>query len=76
VLLGTGSNLVGVVDVADRSWFKPSNDIPAGTVVEITGPFIETGTCDLWPIRYDVGSGLLSSTFEGFIDERDLRSAD
>jgi hypothetical protein len=58
------------VDVADRAWFKPSNHIPSGTVVEITGPYVETGTCDLWPVRYYQSR---FAQFEGFVDERDLR---
>jgi len=50
--------------------FRPAESIPSGTMVEITGPHVETGTCDVWPIRYHEGPG---SVIEGFIDERELR---
>ena len=54
------------------SLFQPSTRIPASTLVEITGPRIETGARDVWPIQYRLLSG---AVFEGFIDERDLRPA-
>jgi hypothetical protein len=53
--------------------FRPSDEIPSGTVVEITGPHVETGTCDVWPIRYQMGFG---TVIEGYIDERELRPAE
>jgi hypothetical protein len=52
--------------------FRPTDSIPSGAVIEITGPHVETGTCDVWPIRYYQGFG---SVIEGFIDERELRPA-
>jgi hypothetical protein len=85
LLVAVDNTVPGQLVSADRNSFKPSRDIPSGTVIEITGPFVETGTCDLWPVRYklNVGLNLIPSTFqglpgdagEGFIDERDLRPA-
>jgi hypothetical protein len=40
--------------------------IPAGTEVEITGPYIEDGVCDAWPIRDQEGS------VDTLVDEWDL----
>jgi hypothetical protein len=42
--------------------------LPAGTVVEITGPYVEHGVCDLWPIRFRK-DGLEE---EAYVDEWDL----
>jgi hypothetical protein len=44
--------------------------IPAGTVVEITGPYHENGVCDLWPVRYRIGSSRVE--VEAYVDEWDL----
>jgi hypothetical protein len=43
--------------------------ILAGTVVEITGPYVENGVCDLWPVRYRMENGVLK---EAYVDEWDL----
>jgi hypothetical protein len=43
--------------------------IPAGTLVEITGPYLENGVCDLWPVRYRIGNGVEK---EAYVDEWDL----
>jgi S1-C subfamily serine protease len=37
-----------------RSYDSPfASFVPAATIVEITGPSIETGDCDWWPIRFE-----------------------
>jgi S1-C subfamily serine protease len=43
--------------------------IPAETVVEITGPYVEKGACDWWPVRYQTPAG---AEKEAYLDEWDL----
>jgi hypothetical protein len=47
----------------------PARGIFAGTVVEIIGPYVENGVCDLWPVRYRTGDGV---EHEAYVNEWDL----
>lgn len=49
----------------------PDKAVPAGTLVRTTGPFVENGPCDLWPV-VAVDPSTLG---EGLIDERVLAPA-
>jgi len=48
---------------------KLFEQLPAGTVVEIVGPYVENGVCDWWPVRYQTEDG---NEWEGYINEWDL----
>jgi hypothetical protein len=58
----------------DNPSLEPHGLIPAGTVVEISGPFVEKGVCDYWPVRYHVPAGYVVE--DRYVDERDLRQTD
>jgi hypothetical protein len=40
--------------------------VPAGTLLEIIGPFVEHGVCDWWPVRYQTEEGVEQ---EAYVDE-------
>jgi hypothetical protein len=58
-------NASGNVLVYAKLW----EQLPAGTVVEVTGPYFENGSCDWWPVRFQTGDGVES---EGYVNEWDL----
>ena len=61
--------------------------VAAGTEIEITGPPIEAGVCDMWPVTYEIPPSALANageplteedliygqTVSGYIHESDLR---
>jgi hypothetical protein len=64
----------GKSDSAGRfSWFFARAFIRAGETVEIIGPFVENGDCDLWPVRDLWEDG---TVHEVYVDEWDLRPAE
>ncbi len=65
---GTGSALAYAY-LPYRPYYPPAAPIPAGTEVEITGPYVENGACDLWPVRYRTSAG---TEKEAYLDEWDL----
>jgi hypothetical protein len=68
VIPGYGPNMAMREHEMVLSYAFPYLGIPAGTEVEITGPYIENGVCDLWPVRYRLNG----VEYEASIDEWDL----
>ena len=48
--------------------------LPVDSVVEIAGPYLEAGLCDLWPV-HSCAPSLPRSDRDGYVYERDLRPA-
>jgi hypothetical protein len=59
--------------------------VAAGTEIEITGPPVETGACDMWPVEYIIPASvpvtaggpitedMYDTDVSGYIHESDLR---
>jgi len=68
-----GTDLVVVRDtLLQTATGDAEQEVPAGTLVRTTGPFVENGLCDLWP----VSAIPPSPSMAGLIDERFLALAE
>jgi hypothetical protein len=49
--------------------FTPWGQVAAGTQIKITGPPLETGVCDMWPVAYVIPPSALADAGRPLTDE-------